>query len=58
MSDERLTKINIFRSTEEERWQWDLVALDAEMTISTFLREAANEYAERLRGVRENGGDG
>ena len=41
--EERLTAINLFRSTEEERRQWDQAAQDAGITFSEWIRIVANE---------------
>lgn len=47
MTDPRLTKINMFRSTEEERQRWEAVASAADATLSEFFREAANQMAAK-----------
>jgi hypothetical protein len=54
MTENIKTVVNTFRSTEEERWQWDLVAQKAGVRLSEFLRQAANEKAERVQ-AEKNG---
>ena len=47
MTDNTRTRINYFRSTDVERYLWEARARVAGLTLSEFLRQAANEKAER-----------
>lgn len=48
MTDEARTRINYFRSTDVERYLWEAKARLAGLTLSEFLRQAANEKAEKI----------
>ena len=50
MSDNPRLRINQFRSTDAERYLWEDAAKRAGYKdFSSFLRDAANEKAERVR---------
>ena len=50
MTDTARTRINIFRSTDAERYLWEDAAKRAGYKdLSAFLRDAANEKVERVR---------
>jgi len=49
--DKRQSRINYFRSTEVERWQWEKAARDSGVTLSEFLRKAANGLLRRIKRV-------
>ena len=55
MSDERLSEMIPFRCTPTQRWEWEEVARLAEMTFSQFLREAADQLAEKVRDEKKKG---
>jgi uncharacterized protein (DUF1778 family) len=53
MSDDHLKRINLFRSSEEERRRWEEAALKAGLSLSEFFRQAADEKAHRMGGWRK-----
>ena len=54
MTDNPRLRINTFRSTDVERYLWEDAAKKAGyQDISPFLRDAANEKAERVRTEKE-----
>ena len=53
MTDTPRTRINLFRSTDVERYLWEDAAKRAGYKdLSAFLRDAANEKVERVKNER------